>query len=229
VRSSFVRSRISGIALLLLASTLFAGGDALEMLLDRFQTRYEAMRDLQARFVQQSYIASLGREETSTGRLLYLRPGRFRWEVESPEPHVLVTDGEALRMFNPTEDVLQVAPLGAGGLSNTALGFLFGEADLKETFEAELIEKASAAGAGEAEPGAAALVGLRLRPKKDPSFERLEVWIEPETLDVRELTILDLLGNRTRLRLENLAQNVGLKEDAFIIPVTDDTEVIDLR
>jgi outer membrane lipoprotein carrier protein len=227
----FVRSRISRLALLLLAPMLFGGGDELELLLDRFEARYEAMRDLKASFVQQSYVASLGREETSRGRLLYLRPGRFRWEIESPDPHTIVTDGEALRMFNPTERLLQVAPLGAGGLSNTALGFLFGEADLKESFTAERIEGPAAGGAPEAEETAerAGWVGLRLSPRKDRTFERLEVWLHPETLDVRELTILDLLANRTRLRLENLTQNSGLKEGAFTIAVPDDTEVIDLR
>ena len=44
-------------------------------------------------------------------------------------------------MFDPTERLLQIAPLGAGGLSHTALGFLFGEADLKGSFEAERIEE----------------------------------------------------------------------------------------
>ncbi len=221
MRFTSIRSTTSGIALLLVTATTLAGGDALDLFLDRFEKRYEEAPDLRARFVQQSYIASLDREETSRGRLLYLRPGRFRWEIESPEPHVLATDGKALRMFEPNRRVLQIAPLGSGALSQTALGFLFGEADLRKTFELEPIE-----GPG-TEPSTR--IGLRLRAREGASFQQLEVWIDRETLDVRELTILDLLGNRTRLFLEQLELNVGLEEEAFTIRVPDDTEVIDLR
>jgi outer membrane lipoprotein carrier protein len=225
VRFTSVRSTTSGIALLLIAATSLAGGDALDLFLDSFEKRYEEARDLRARFVQQSYLASLDREETSSGRLLYLRPGRFRWEIESPEPHVLATDGKALRMFEPNRHVLQIAPLGAGTLSQTALGFLFGEADLRTTFEIEPIDGAERKHRTEPQTR----IGLRLRAREESSFQQLEVWIERETLDVRELTILDLLGNRTRLFLEQLQLNVGLEEEAFTIRVPDDTEVIDLR
>jgi outer membrane lipoprotein carrier protein len=202
----------------------FAGGEAPPTQFTEFQKRYAEVRDLSARFVQHSLVAALAREETSRGRLLYQRPGRFRWEVESPEAHVLVTDGEVLRMFSPQDRIIQIAPLSAGALSQTALGVLFGEVELESMFEVERIEKPT----GE-EAVTEDRTWLRLHPRKDAAFERMEVLLDPKTLDVRELLILDLLGNRTHLRLEAVELNVGLKEDTFTIRVPDDTEVIDLR
>jgi outer membrane lipoprotein-sorting protein len=122
-------------------------------------------------------------------------------------------------MFSPEDHVLQIAPLRGGSLSQTALGVLFGETDLRKVFDVERID----------EEESQDHVWLRLHPRKDASFERLELSVDRETLDVQELVIHDLLGNRTRLRLEGIEQNLGLEEDAFTIQVPDDTEVIDLR
>ena len=63
----------------------------------------------------------------------------------------------------------------------------------------------------------------------DAGFERLEALLDAEALTVSELTIFDVLGNRTHLILEDLEENVGLEEENFIIRVPEDIEVIDLR
>lgn len=217
-RSSCAPPRSSRIVALGLLLSILGGASSLDPVLDAFQARYDGVRDLRARFVQESHIASLGRDETSSGRLLYLRPGRFRWETEEPEPHVLVSDGETLRMFSPEDRVMQIAPLGAGGISQTALGVLFGEANVRELFRVERMP-----GSDEKE------IRLRLHPREAGTFERLDVVLDAGTLDVRQLEILDPLGNRTRLRLESVEVNVGVREEAFTIRVPDDTEVIDLR
>jgi outer membrane lipoprotein-sorting protein len=211
---------------LLAASSIAAGGDPLDETLERFRKHYEGVRDLRTRFVQTSLVASLGSEEVSRGELRYLRPGRLRWEVEDPEPHVLVADGETLRMFSPADNILQIAPLGEGAVSQTALGFLFGESDLRRAFEVTPLDGDATAKEGSAEDR-----GLRLRldPKQEASFERLEVRLDPGTLAVREVTIFDLLANRTHLVLESTEENVGLEEADFTIRVPEDTEVIDLR
>jgi outer membrane lipoprotein carrier protein len=213
-------------AVLFGASSLAAGGDPLGETLDRFRTHYEGVRDLRARFFQRSLIASLGSEEVSRGELLYLRPGRLRWEVEDPERHVLVADGETLRMFSPADNILQIAPLEEGAVSQTALGFLFGEADLRRAFDVTLLDGDTTEKEGRVGDRGLA---LGLKPKQEASFERLEVRLDPGTLRVREVTIFDLLGNRTHLVLENTEENVGLEEANFTIRVPDDTEVIDLR
>jgi outer membrane lipoprotein carrier protein len=219
VRSSSARSRTRWFVAVL-AATTFGGTDELGALLDAFQSRYERVVDFRTRFEQESHVVSLDRTETSRGTFLYRRPGRFRWEVEEPAASLLVADGETLRMYDPEEGVLQIAPMTAGGISQTALGFLFGEADLRRSFDVEPI----AASIGDP-PGAR----LRLTPLSDASFERMDVRIDGETLRVAEVVILDLLGNRTRLAFTESEENVGLEERVFTIRVPDDTEVIDLR
>lgn len=186
--------------------------------LDAVQKRYDAVRDLRAGFSQSSYSAALGTETVSNGTVIVVRPGRMRWEYSAPDGRVIVLDQASIRIWNPQENQLQIAALSAGTVSPTALGFLLGQAVLRETFDAELIS----------DP-ARSERGLRLRPKTDGGFESLELWVDPKTHELRESVVLDLFGNRTRLRLENMRENAGVQSSEFELSVPATAEVVDLR
>jgi outer membrane lipoprotein carrier protein len=187
-------------------------------LLGRVQKRYDGIRDVRARFEQKSRVAALGREEESRGSVVIARPGRMRWEYETPEPSVLVIDGDSVRLYSPGDRKLSIAPLGGASLSPTALGFLLGEGVLAETFRAEGLPPATS---GE--------IGLKLVPRQESGFESLEMWFDPATLVLRESVLLDLFGNRTRVRFVDVAENVGAPARHFSLEVPDGTEIIDLR
>ena len=142
----------------------------------------------------------------------------MRWEYREPAATVMVVDEKTLRIFNPAERQLQVAPLGAGTFSPTAIGFLLGSLELKRVFVATLPAE-----------GRADRRGLVLRPREPASFESLELWLDPETLQLRESVVHDLFGNRTELRLSDVQENIGVREAVFTLEVPDDIDVIDLR
>jgi outer membrane lipoprotein-sorting protein len=202
----------------LLALGAGAAEDPATALLDRVQKRYDGIRDVRARFQQTSRVAALGREDESRGAVVIARPGRMRWEYETPEPSVLVIDGEAVRLYSPGDRKLQIAPLGGASLSPTALGFLLGAGVLANTFRAESLP-----------PSPSAEIGLKLWPREESSFESLEMWFDPSTLVLRESVLLDLFGNKTRVRFSEVAENVGAPEQSFALDVPEGTEVIDLR
>ena len=233
MRSSFVRQKSSRTAVALLALTLIAGrGEAdpesappenpssstTDAVLEATQVRYEAVRDIQAEFVQKSVIASLGREEVARGRVFVRRPGRMRWEYDSPEPRVIAIDGEALRIYTPADKQLQIASLATGAFSPTALDFLLGEGELRDTFSAEALPDA---GDG--------LTRLKLTPKDDARFEHLELWVEADTHRLAGSVLVDVLGNRTEVRFNDVVENAGVAEERFTVEVPKGTDVIDLR
>ena len=221
MRSSFARPTNSARAFLVcLVLALVAAGadDETARTLDAVQKRYDAVRDLRASFVQTSYSAALGKESSSKGAVIVERPGKMRWEYAAPDGRIIVLDKDAIRIWNPEEKQLQIAALSAGNVSPTALGFLLGQAVLRETFDAELI----------AEP-AREERGLRLRPKTEGGFESLELWVDPKTYQLRESVVLDLFGNRTRLRLEGIQENSGVKSSDFEFSAPEGAEVVDLR
>jgi outer membrane lipoprotein carrier protein len=221
VRSSFARPTSSARALLaclVLALVAADTEDEARSTLDAVQKRYDGVRDLRASFEQTSFSVALGTETSSKGAVTVERPGKMRWEYAAPDGRVIVLDKDSIRIWNPEEKQLQIAALSAGNVSPTALGFLLGQAVLRDTFHAELIS----------EPGRPER-GLRLRPKSDGGFELLELWVDPKTYQLRESVVLDLFGNRTRVRLDGMRENAGVESAEFELAAPEGAEVIDLR
>jgi outer membrane lipoprotein carrier protein len=188
------------------------------VILDAVQKRYDAVRDLRADFEQTSWSAALGTETKSNGTVIVQRPGKMRWEYAAPDGRVIVLDKDAIRIWNPEEKQLQIAAVSAGNVSPTALGFLLGQAVLRDTFTAELIVDPARTDRG-----------LRLRPKSDGGFESLELWVDPKSYQMKESVVRDLFGNRTRVRLEAVRENAGAKSTEFELASPPGAEVIDLR
>jgi len=189
-----------------------------EELVEAVQTRYDSVRDITARFEQESVVASIDKKEVSSGDVTIKRPGRMRWEYARPEPRVIALDGETLRMYLPGDAQLQIAPLGVGAFPPTALDFLLGNGKLDASFEAEELEDS-----GRPERG------LRLRPRDDSSFDYLEIWVSPDDFQLRESIVVDLFGNRTAVRFQGIEENRGVEDSVFEVAVPEGTEVIDLR
>ena len=212
------RNSLRSLGLAILSVGLLAGGTpTAETRLNALQTRYDAIDDLRASFVQHSFTASLGREEVARGQVIVQRPGKIRWSYDPPDGRVIVLDGETLRIYSPEDGQLQIAALQPGTVSPTALDFLMGQGRLAEDFTAELVAAERAE------------VGLRLVPRADASFESLVFWLDPKTHELRESVLVDLFGNRTRLELRDATSNAGVRGAEFKIDVPDDTEIIDLR
>jgi outer membrane lipoprotein carrier protein len=222
VRSSCARPTRSSLRALLAALALALAaadgdGDAGKTL-DAVQKHYDSVRDLRASFTQQSFAAALGKETTSQGTVTVKRPGKMRWEYAAPDGRVIVIDEKAIRIWNPEDKQFQIAALTGAQISPTALGFLMGQGVLRDTFNAEAIAAPERAERG-----------LRLRPKSDASFESLELWVDPKTYQLRESVVVDLFGNKTRVRLDGIVENAGVAASAFELEAPAGAEVMDLR
>ena len=178
------------------------------------------MTDGHATLNQTSLSAALGEETIAAGQVVMKRPGRIRWQYAPPDSRVILVDDESIRLYDPGEAQLQIAPLAGAGMSPTALHFLLGEAVLAELFSARLLA---------ADPDAAARLGLDLLPRADRSFESLHLWVDAKSYQLRESVVVDLFGNRTSLRFDEVVENGGVDDDAFELEVPDGTQVIDLR
>ena len=221
MRSSFARPTTSLRAALAALAFALAAADSSDdpaKTLEALQKRYDSVHDLRASFAQTSYSAALGKETEAAGTVAVKRPGKMRWEYSKPDGRVIVLDGSAIRIWSPEDKQLQIAALSASNVSPTALGFLMGQAVLRDTFDAK---EAS-------EPGRTER-GLLLKPKGDAGFESLTLWLDPKTLQLRESVVVDLFGNRTRVRFADVVENAGVSPSAFELATPPGAEVIDLR
>jgi outer membrane lipoprotein carrier protein len=163
----------------------------------RVQARYEGLASLRASFVQTTSNVAFGGDSgpqaaPARGRVEFAKPGRMRFEYETPEPSLVVSDGTTLWIYDPTAKEVQVLPVSQGFLSAAAIQFLLGEGRLVETFEVS------------ARRCAPERAELELRPRSEATYERIELAVDPASGWIRESTVVDLLGNRTHLAFDDI-------------------------
>lgn len=185
---------------------------------ERVQQRYDAVRDLRARFVQRTSSVALGSSGAATmeagGEVFFAKPGRMRWAYETPEPSLVVSDGTTLWIYDPQAEEAQQFPLGPEFLSGAAIQFLLGDGRLVDEFEI------AARACGEEQ------VWLLLTPRADTSYERLELAADRETGEIRSTVVIDILGNRTEVELDDVRTNTEPPADRFQFEPPPGTRVL---
>jgi outer membrane lipoprotein-sorting protein len=157
-----------------------------------------------------------GEEVSARGRVVFAKPGRMRWVYVSPEPSLVVSDGETLWIYDPTLKEVQVLSVDAGFLSGTAIQFLLGEGKILESF----IVSAESCEGDE--------LSLDLRPKQNASYERLKLRVEKASGAILATAVLDLFGNRTEVVFERMQRNRAPDESLFRFEPSEDDRVLTL-
>ncbi len=199
-------------AILLAAAASRSAAASAEDVARQVEARLARPSDLRARFVQSYRSGMLGREVKERGTLSLKRPGRMRWDYESPEKKTFVSDGRAFYFYVPADrQVLVREQKDATGVAGLLLA---GQDRALEPFTPSL----------EAAP--AGLLRLRLVPRKpDPEVEELRIDVDT-AYRVRAIEVLDAQGNRSRFEFDDLRENVGLKDELFRFQVPRGVEVI---
>jgi outer membrane lipoprotein carrier protein len=106
----------------------------LSQVLRGVENKYNGMKSMKARFHQ---IYRQGdRVMRQEYGVLYLRkPGRMRWEYESPEPKLFVTDGRQVILFVPSENRVMQSAIKESDDIKAPLAFLLGRLNFSEQFE----------------------------------------------------------------------------------------------
>jgi len=204
------------------ADELAADGACAEAVARAVQSHYESVQDWSARFVQTREAAAFGGgiapmpEPPREGTVVLAKPGRMRWSYETPDPSLLVTDGQVVWTYDPLLEEAQRLPDAGGLLSGAAVQFLMGRGDLLGSF------RISAADC------AARPVRLTLVPREDAGYERLALEVEPDSGRVLASSVTDLFGNRTRVAFSDVRTNTSPDPKLFHFEPPEGVEVIDL-
>jgi outer membrane lipoprotein carrier protein len=192
-----------------------------EQVVDRVQARYEAVRDLSARFEQTTHSVAFGSSSLASGtpasgHVVFAKPGKMRWTYEKPEPSLVVSDGESVWLYDGSSNDAQRLPVQEGYLTGAALQFLLGGGNLRKEFDVR------ARGCGSEQ------VELEFVPTVPASFERLGLTVAAASGEVVATTIVDLLGNKTRLVFADIEVNQAPPEETFRFDPPPGVEVIDM-
>ena len=179
-------------------------GNASDKLLSRFFTQ---VTTLSASFDQRVTDETGYVLETSSGAFYLSRPGQFRWDYKSEDPDYeqgqqIVADGNSIFMYDP--DLEQVTKRSL----NDALGqvpsllLVHSGVNIHEHFNVSDFGVADG------------LSWVGLKPKdEDAGYQQLMIGFLGEELNM--LTLLDGLGNETRLSLTAVKENIDLDPKTF--------------
>ncbi len=103
--------------------------DSAKTISQRLQDHYRRAQTLRAEFLER-YSEGPREARIESGTVYFRRPGRMRWEYESPEKKLFIADGKTVWFYVPADHTVTRAPVKESSDWRTPLALLTGNADL---------------------------------------------------------------------------------------------------
>lgn len=186
------------------------------------QTSPNAIQSLQRFFGEvNSYTAAFHQDQLdeggkplqeSTGRLWIERPNKFRWNYDKPYKQQIVGDGEKIWIYDEELQQVTVREMGRALLDTPAV-LLAGRGRLEDQFA---IKDVGSQGK---------LEWVQLIPrKKESGFEEFRIGFEKGK--IRQLELVDGLGQTTRYTLRDGMENVKISPKRFVFEAPPGVDVV---
>jgi outer membrane lipoprotein carrier protein len=175
--------------------------------------------DFRARFNQTLTNTAFKRKAASTGEVLLKKPGRMRWNYQTPDAKMYLADGDLLWLYEPEDKQAFKQDLKSSQLP-AALAFLTGKGKLAGEFEIAF--------AKDARVGNPADYILSLSPRQPQAQVKTILFVvDPKTFHVRESLITDAQGNTNDLLFSDIKINTRVADTTFRWTPPAGTRVID--
>jgi outer membrane lipoprotein carrier protein len=210
-----MRTRLPALCLTLILAALLGPGSraaaapTLDEVVSALEQAQRRVTDLKAPFRQAAHNKALNQTIDARGTLYLKKPGKLRWEYQTPTPQEIVSDGTRLWIYTPELKQVNVSAAPAA-LAGPAGSFLHGLGQVREHFEARFLNPAQPT-------DAEGLVVLDLTPKRpQPLLARLILSVDPKSWLVRQAVVHDELGNTVTVRFGETVVNSGLADGLFV-------------
>ncbi|NDQ56222.1 MAG: outer membrane lipoprotein carrier protein LolA [Acidipila sp.] len=185
-------------------SPLFAVVRALE-------ARYHGVTALKATFLERR---SEGKRavEIESGTVYFRKPGRMRWEYESPEKKLFLTDGKYAWFYVPADHTVSRARMKESDDERVPLALLTGNAKLSRI--CKRIEFAGASTLSGNSPSAINHIALRCFPRSEGAF--LDAIIELDaSYRIARILLHEPGAIETEFRFADWQENARLSDELF--------------
>jgi len=102
------------------------GPAEVKLLVQRMESRYRSARTLQATFLER-YLENGNVVRIEAGIAYFRRPGKMRWEYQSPEKNLFLVDGKSAWFYVPADHTVTRVPAKDSSDWRTPLALLAGE------------------------------------------------------------------------------------------------------
>ena len=203
------------------------------------EMRYHNAKTLKAIFLER-YSSGRQDVQVESGTVYFSRPGRMRWEYESPSAKLFISDGKTVWFFVPEDRTVTRAPMKQSADWRTPLALLTGKARLSELCGRIDLTNAP--------PGTVGDVVLRCLPRgeKIPShataaqndadaaltdpgspFDQVLLEVNPSTGELADVRVLQPGGIELDYRFGNWVENPPLAESLFHFHVPPGVAIVD--
>jgi outer membrane lipoprotein-sorting protein len=188
-----------------------ATGDLFDQLFARTLAKRQSIQSIRAKFTETTVSSLLAKPLVAHGTVIAAPPARVLMTYTDPERRIILIDGKSLHVIWPdrrereTIDISRMQKRIDQYFTQATLSQLRGMFDIK------------------AEPDGAFRETDRvdMRPKRKQireGLERLELWIDRESLMLAQMRMSFPGGDTKTIRLEDLAVNVPITDDTFRAP-----------
>jgi outer membrane lipoprotein-sorting protein len=194
----------------LVASQTTPTGDLFDQLFARTVARRQSIQSIRARFTETTTSSLLERPLVSHGTVIAAPPSRVLMTYTDPDRRMVAIDSKALVVVWPDRherekiDISQTQKRIDQYFTQATIG------QLRSMFEI----------AAQPDPAIRSTDRVDMRPKRKPikeGLERLELWIDRESLLLVQMQMTFPGGDRKTIRLEDVAINVPVTDETFRI------------
>jgi outer membrane lipoprotein carrier protein len=190
------------------------------------EAHYHNAKTLEAVFLER-YSDSRQGIQAESGKVYFSRPGRMRWEYESPEPKLFISDGKTVWFYVPSDHTVTRAALKESTDWRTPLALLTGKAKLSQLCDTLDLSAET--------PGAQGDVVLRCRPRGEKAkprnsaeddldasiapvsdqFDEVLLEVNPTNGELADVRVREPGGVELEYRFGNWQENLPLTESLF--------------
>ncbi len=184
----------------------------------RVQKFYDGTKTFRATFRQVYVIKVQNKKKESKGKVVFEKPGKMSFTYETPNGNRVVSDGKVIKVYEKEAEQMYETPVGKSQYP-AALSFLLGEGKLAKDFKLKLLDASTMKF-----EGGFVLEGV---PKEaSPAYQKMLLYVDGETAQVRRVLILDAQGNKNRFDFTDVVLNKPVQASEFSFTPPKGTKII---
>jgi len=171
-----------------------------------------------ARFDQESTLKAMDITDTASGGVWFRRPEMMRWEYETPERQVIVSDGITLWIYRPEDNQVMIGDASAYFGDGKGASFLSDIRLVKKKFEVQILDSQSPE-----------FYSVKLTPReKSHDLASVHLTVDKRTFDIAQVVTTNVYGDETRIQFNTFKYNQDLGASLFFFDIPKGVDVIRL-
>lgn len=190
---------------------------ALNELLGNIEKKY-GRRAFSVDFDQESTLKAMQITDTATGKAFFQHPDKMRWEYETPDPQIIISNGEELFIYKPDENQVMTGKSPDFFRDGKGASFLTDIASIRKKFSVKIQQTLPKN-----------IHELKLVPlKANLDIAYVLLFVSGESFEIQEIKTCNSYGDITRIIFKNIVFKDHLGNDRFAFSIPPEADIISM-